>query len=264
MVLELSMVDRGKCSMSTAQLTAPARLDLDGLSVGVLLCDGRGGVRAVTAHAAELLGLTDDDLARGQRPEGWRLADDRGAPLPDLSVLASQVLRADTAATVALVVDSRRLWLELYPVVVRGQRHALAVLRPVHTDAVRDKGLLDPVTGLPNRVLLFDRLDQALRRARVRGAKVTLVLAELYRPDERMLSETGTGLMNGLDSDHTVARYAAATFAVVVDHLSGSGVPIARRVVSLSPHRLRIGWVTSDGTHSVHDVVAKAEEELQA
>jgi hypothetical protein len=44
-------------------------------------------------------------------------------------------------------------------------------------DVVRDKGLLDPVTGLPNRVLLFDLLDQALRRARVRGAKTTLVPA---------------------------------------------------------------------------------------
>jgi hypothetical protein len=35
-------------------------------------------------------------------------------------------------------------------------------------------------------------------------------------------------------------------------------------VVALSPHPLRIGWVTSDGTHTVHDVVAKAEEELSA
>jgi GGDEF domain-containing protein len=251
--------------MSTAQLEAPARRELDGLSVGVLLCDGRGGIKAVTAHAAQLLGLSDADLARGERPVGWQLADDRGAPLPDLPVLAGQVLRNDTAATIALVVGGRRrLLLELYPVVLRGHRYALAVLRPVHTDVVRDKGLLDPVTGLPNRVLLFDRLDQALRRARVRGAKVTLVLAELYRPDDRMLTETGDQLSSGMGADHTVARYSAAAFAVVVDHLSGSGVPVARRVVALAPHPLRIGWVTSDGTHSVHDVIRKAEEEIQA
>jgi hypothetical protein len=103
---------------------------------------------------------------------------------------------------------------------------------------------------------------QALRRARVRGTKVTLVLAEL--PDERLLTATGNALTSGLSSDSTVARYAAATFAVVVDHLSGSGVPIARRVGTLSPHPLRVGWVTSDGTHSVHQVVAKAEEEITA
>lgn len=250
--------------MSTAELVAPARGGLDGLSVGVLLCDGHGGVRALTAHAARLLGLTDDELAGGERPAGWQLLDDLGAPLPDLPTLASQVLRTDTAATVPIIADGRRLLLELSPVVSNGKRHALAVLRPVQTELLRDKGLLDPVTGLPNRVLLFDRLDQALRRARVRGAKATLVLAELCRPDEQALSETGERLTGGLSSDHTVARYASATFAVVADHLAGSGVPIARRVVALCPHQVRTGWVTSDGTHTVHDVVTNAEQELRA
>jgi GGDEF domain-containing protein len=248
--------------MSTAQLVAPTFAGVDRLSVGVLLCDGHGGVRALTAHAAGLLGLTDDHLARGHRPDGWGLVDDRGAPLPDLPELAVQVLGADTAATVALVVDGRRkLWLELYPVVLRGQPHALAVLRPVHTDLLRDKGLFDPVTGLPNRVLLFDRLGQALRRARVRGGRVTLVLAELDRP--ALVGETGRHLLHGLSADHTVARYGGVTFAVLVDHLSGGGAPIARRVGELSPHPLRTGWVTSDGAHSVHEVVEAAEEELR-
>jgi GGDEF domain-containing protein len=145
-----------------------------------------------------------------------------------------------------------------------GQRHVLAVLRPVRMDALRDKGLFDPVTGLPNRVLLFDRLDQALRRAQVRGTKTTLVLAELCTPDDQAVTATGRRLTDGLSADHTVARYTHATFAVLVDHLAGSGVPLARRVVNLAPHPVRTGWVTSDGTHSVHDVVTKAEEELTA
>jgi GGDEF domain-containing protein len=234
--------------MSTAALMAPAR---GGLSVGVLVCDGRGSVRAVTADAHRLLG---DDLA------GLRLTDDRGVALPGLDALALQVLRADTAATVAITVGGRRLWLELYPMGVR----VLAVLRPVLGDVVRHKGLLDPLTGLPNRVLLFDRLGQALRRASVRGTKATLVLAELTRPDDQAVRDTGGRLAGGLCADHTVARYAAGTFAVVVDHVAGSGVSIARRVVSLAPHPVRTGWVTSDGARSVHDVVARAEEELQA
>lgn len=236
--------------MSTAALTAPALGGLNGLPVGVLLCDGRGGIRALTADATRLLGLPDGEFA-----------DDLGAPLPDLSTLAGQVLRADTPATIAVVVGGRRLWLELYP--VAGQ-YTVAVVRPVQMDALRDKGLLDPVTGLPNRVLLFDRLDQALRRARVRGAKATLVLAELCAANDRAIRETGERLVGGLSQDHTVARYAGATFAVVVDHLAGSGVTISRRVVALSPHPLRTGWATSDGTHSVHEVITNAEEELQA
>jgi len=238
--------------MSTAHLVSPVSDVWDELAVGVLLCDARGGVRAVNGCAARLLGLTDDEVAR---PSGWGLVDDLGSPLPPLPVLAAQVLRTGTAATLPVVVGGRRrLWLELYPV----PAGALAVLRPVHTDVLRDKGLLDPVTGLPNRVLLFDRLGQALRRARARGTTVTLVLVEL--PDERRLHETGARLVSGLEPDHTVARYGFGTVAVVAE----GGAAVARRVAGLAAHPVRVGWVTSDGTHSVHDVVTRAEEEVRA
>ncbi|MFI7677137.1 GGDEF domain-containing protein [Actinophytocola sp. NPDC049390] len=237
--------------MSMAHLASPAGEVWDELAVGMLLCDGRGRVRAVTGCAARLLGLTDDEVSR---PSGWGLADDLGVPLPDLPVIAAQVLRAGTAATLPVVAGRRRLWLEVYPVATV----ALAVLRPVHNDVLRDKGLFDPVTGLPNRVLLFDRLDQALRRARVRGTTVTLVLVAL--PDERRLHETGALLVTGLDADHTVARYGVGTVAVVAD----GDVDIARRVAGLVTRPVRVGWATSDGTHSVHDVVSRAEAAVLA
>ena len=238
--------------MSMAHLASPVGEVWDELAVGVLLCDGRGRVRAVTGCAARLLGLTDDEVAR---PCGWGLADDLGVPLPDLPVIAAQVLRAGTAATLPVVAGGRRrLWLELYPVA----GVAVAVLRPVRTDVLRDKGLLDPVTGLPNRVLLFDRLDQALRRARVHGTTVTLVLVAL--PDERRLHETGTLLVTGLAADHTVARYGMGTVAVVAD----GDADVARRVAGMVARPVRVGWATSDGTHSVHDVVARAEAEVLA
>jgi hypothetical protein len=238
--------------MSIAHSVSPVGDVWDELAVGVLLCDGRGEVRAVSGCAARLLGLTDDEVSR---PSGWGLVDDLGAPLPDLPVLAAQVLRAGTAATLPVVVGGRRrLWLELYPALVGGAWVVLAVVRPVHTEVLRDKGLLDPVTGLPNRVLLFDRLDQALRQARVHGTSVTLVLVEL--PDERLLHDTSARLVGGLAPDHTVARYGIRTVAVVGDQSA------VRRVTELTGHR--VGWVTSDGTHSVHDVVTRAEEQVRA
>ena len=235
--------------MSTAHLVVSPVEVWDGLSVGVLLCDGRGRVRAVNGCAGRLLGLTDDEML----PSG--LADDLGAPV-ELPVVAAQVLAAGTAATLAVVAGGRRLWLELYPVMIAGAGVALAVLRPVHTDVLRDKGLLDPVTGLPNRVLLFDRLDQALRRARVHGTTATLVLVAL--PDERRLAETGGRLVAGLDADHTVARYGMGTVAVVAD----GDADVARRVAGMVTQPVRVGWATSDGTHSVHDVVTRAEAEV--
>lgn len=235
--------------MSTAALLSPARDGLDGLPVGVLLCDGRGSIHPVTADAHRLL---------GGDPAAVPLTDDLGAPVPGLAALALEVLRTDTAATVAVIAGGRRLWLELYPTGAQ----VLAMVRPVQADALRDKGLLDPATGLPNRVLLFDRLGQSLRRAAARGTKTTFVLAQLGRPGEHALRDTAGRLASGLCPDHTVARYGANTLAVVVDHVAGTGEPITRRVVSLSRHPVRTGWATSDGTHSVHEVVAEAAEEL--
>jgi GGDEF domain-containing protein len=126
---------------------------------------------------------------------------------------------------------------------------------------LRDKGLFDPVTGLPNRVLLFDRLDKALRRARARGTKVTMVLAELPSFDDRTLAATSDRLTGRLTADHTVARYAGGMFAVMADPPHGTG---AAYVAKLAACPARVGWATSDGVHSVRDVVEQALKEVWA
>ncbi|WP_367115088.1 diguanylate cyclase [Actinophytocola sp.] len=185
------------------------------LGVGLLLIHADGAVRATSEAAAQLLGCDPG----GARPDGWRLRDDHGAPLPELHVLAAQARDADTPATIPVVVTARhppprRLWLELYPATLREERLVLVVLRPVYTDIWRGKGLLDPLTGLANRVLLFDRLDQALRRGRARGSVVTFVLADLrglaalpVEDGDRLLRTVAERLTGGLREDHTVARY---------------------------------------------------------
>lgn len=269
--------------MSTAHLVAP---NLTGtlweelvseLGVGVLLLAGRGRVRAATGQTAELLGLSEDELASGARPAGWRVEDDHGSTQPDLAVLAAQVLRADTTATIPLVIGAggvarRRLWVEMFPIVLRGERLVLTILRPVQTDVWRSKGLLDPLTGLPNRVLLFDRLDQALRRARVRGTSVTVVLADVrglgdinlaggFECGDHVLTGIAERLVTGLGADHTVARYAGATFAVVTDHPQGTGERLADRVAALV--EARVGWAASDGADTVPDLIGLAQTRLK-
>src|SRR5688572_18346278 len=100
--------------MSTAHLVVSPAVEVwDELSVGMLLCDGRGRLRAVNGCAARLLGLAGDDI----RLTG--LTDDLGTPV-DLPVLAAQVLSAGTATTLAVAAGGRRLWLEVYPVMIAG------------------------------------------------------------------------------------------------------------------------------------------------
>ncbi|HEY0450000.1 diguanylate cyclase domain-containing protein [Actinophytocola sp.] len=252
--------------MSTAVSVVPlpdgaewARLVAE-LGVGLLLFHENGAVWA--------------SAGVGERAEDWRLRDDRGAPLPNLDVLAAQARDADTAATIAVLatiggMPARRLWVELYPTILRGERCVLAVLRPVQTDVWRGKGLLDPLTGLANRVLLFDRLDQALRRARVHGSVVTLVLADLRGlgalaagDGDELLRKVAERLGNGLREDHTVARYAGGTFAVVGEQPQRAGGVLTARIVRLAGHPVRVGWVTSCGGDSVHDLIRQAHRNL--
>ncbi|GDY30898.1 sensor domain-containing diguanylate cyclase [Gandjariella thermophila] len=259
------------------------------LPVGVMLRDQHGDVLAANKRAASLLGLSQADLLCGRRPARWRLCDESGAPLPSDADLADQVFRMGTPLAVPMVVTrdgtpSARIWADHYPLNVHGRPRLLVLLQPVDDDVARSRGLLDPVTGLPGRLLLLDRLQQALVRARTRGTLATLVLLDVrqlaevnarygFARGDEVLSVLGARLRSGLRADHTVARYGGDELAVVAEHPNGTGEPIAERVRELAERPIRVGgehlrpgvrvcWVTSDGSAPVHSVLAYAESRL--
>lgn len=281
--------------MSVLDVTAPSQLPpiwdelITGLTVGVLLTDERGQVLATNDVAADLMQLTKSDLLTGARPSGWTVRDDTGAAMPDWSELAGQVLRAGSPLSTPMVVERgghpTRLWGDFHAVRAQGKRRVLILLQAVQTDVGHARGLLDPLTGLPGRALLLDRLEQSLVRARTRGMLTTLVLIDVHqlaafntehgfdRGDE-LLSTLAGRLRQGLSDEHTVARYGGDEFALVADHPHGTGEAIAqqaRRVASW-PMRigrsrvrpgLRVSWVTTNGNAAAHAVLSRAEQQLQ-
>lgn len=260
-----------------------------GLTVGFLLTDERGQVLATNDVAAELMRLDKSDLLTGSRPSGWTVRDDTGAAMPDWADLAGQVLRAGTRLSTPLVVApsgqaSSRLWADYQPVRANGRDRVLMLLQPVDTDVPRSRGLLDPLTGLPGRALLFDRLEQALVRSRTRGTLTTLVLVDIRHLDafnrehgfdqgDELLGMLAARIRQGMSDEHTVARYGGDEFTVVAEHPNGTGDEIAEQVRGFAGRPMRIGgkrvrpslrvsWVTSDGHASVHSVVTRAERQL--
>jgi diguanylate cyclase (GGDEF)-like protein len=260
------------------------------LPVGVMLQDQHGGVLAANKRAASLLGLSQADLLCGRRPARWGLCDESGAALPSDADLADQAFRMGTPLAVPMVVtrDGKprtRIWADHYPLSVHGRPRLLVLLAPVDDDVARSRGLIDPVTGLPGRLLLLDRLQQALVRARTHGTLATLVLLDVrqlatinarhgfVRGDD-LLALLGGRLRSDLRADHTVARYGGDELAVVAEHPNGTGEPIAERVRDLAERPVRLGgahlrpgvqvcWVTSDGSAPVHSVLAYAESRLR-
>ncbi|NHD19480.1 MULTISPECIES: sensor domain-containing diguanylate cyclase [Actinopolyspora] len=276
---------------SASQLTGVWDELIMGLTAGFMLTDERGQVLATNDAAADLLRLDRTELLTGSRPDGWAMRDSAGAHLPDWSDLTSQVLRTGTRMSTPVVVTehdvpSGHVWMDYQPVRMHSQQRVLMFLQPVDTDVSHSRGMVDPLTGLPGRVLLLDRLDQALARARCRGTLATLVLADIRRLEQfnvehgfaqgdELLTVLAGRLRQSLSDEHTVARYGGDEFALVVEHPSGTGSEIAERArgAVARPMRLenkqirpsvRVSWVTSDGNASVHSVISRAEQQLES
>jgi len=109
----------------------------------------------------------------------------------------------------------------------------LGVVRDV-TDVVeaesqlRHSALHDPLTGLPNRALLMDRLEAALGRAMRTGREVAVLFCDLdgfkrvndtagHAAGDAVLVETARRISAVLRSHDTVARVGGDEFVVVVE-----------------------------------------------
>ncbi|WP_250008565.1 GGDEF domain-containing protein [Actinoplanes sp. M2I2] len=100
---------------------------------------------------------------------------------------------------------------------------------------LRDAALHDPLTGLPNRVLLADRLRQAgLRAARQAGHRFAVLLLDLngfkavndslgHAAGDVLLVEVARRLTGLLRESDTVARLGGDEFVVLLDGLPADG-----------------------------------------
>jgi len=94
----------------------------------------------------------------------------------------------------------------------------------------------DPLTALPNRRLLDDRLRQALHLAQRRDTGVALLLIEVGgfgRIDDDAIVDAARGLVLCLRKADTLARWGAAEFAVVLTDVKGEADcrPVIERVL---------------------------------
>jgi diguanylate cyclase (GGDEF)-like protein/PAS domain S-box-containing protein len=141
--------------------------------------------------------------------------------------------------------------LQLVPVEDGGQlTHWVAFLRDVTDNrneivALRHQAMHDGLTDLPNRMMLFDRLADALEAARSDGRLIALLLMDLDRFKEVndtfghhfgdvLLKQVAFRLRNQLHVDDTVARLGGDEFAIVLTSaLDANAVAMtARRILN--------------------------------
>lgn len=122
-----------------------------------------------------------------------------------------------------------------------------------------EMALHDPLTGLPNRILLIDRLDHAVRRGRRSGTQAAVLFADLDRfklvndlyghaVGDELLVAVAERLMVALRPGDTLARLSGDEFVILCEDLNEAAEvdAIAARVVEAvaAPFELSGGSVT--------------------
>ena len=109
---------------------------------------------------------------------------------------------------------------------------AVAVDRAAAEDRLHHQAFHDPLTGLPNRTLLIDRLGQALLRLQRNQGTVAVMFLDLDRfkvindslghdAGDELLLEIGRRISDSLQAADTVARFGGDEFVMVCERLEG-------------------------------------------
>ncbi len=128
----------------------------------------------------------------------------------------------------------------------------------------REKSLHDPLTGLPNRVLLLERLEHAVLRGRRSGKLAAVLFLDLdsfkavndthgHRVGDELLVAVSQRLTNGLRSGDTLARLSGDEFVILCEDINGPShvVAIAARLSSAVAAPFFLGGTRLEVTASV-------------
>jgi diguanylate cyclase (GGDEF)-like protein len=157
-------------------------------------------------------------------------------------------------ATLLLVGIAFSLLLFLLVLVLAGSRSRALVLVDQKTRELQHQALHDGLTGLPNRALILDRLEQALARSRRQHSAVSAMFVDLdnfkdvndtfgHAAGDELLRELASRLSSVVRGSDTVGRLGGDEFVVLAEGSSLDAGPevLAERLLDVLREPFLIG-----------------------
>jgi diguanylate cyclase (GGDEF)-like protein len=170
--------------------------------------------------------------------EGW---------LVEASGTAYSPLAADAQGLIALGVGLlvTLLILLLYLLLSSSRLRAWGLVGE-QTDEMEYRALHDPLTDLPNRILVLDRAEQILARGRRQDVPVTALFVDIddfkqindrfgHHAGDEVLRQVGARLKTVLRDNDTVGRLGGDEFVMLIDSLGLDAAPelVAERILDV-------------------------------
>jgi diguanylate cyclase (GGDEF)-like protein/PAS domain S-box-containing protein len=238
-----------------------------------------GGLSQVNAAFCRMAGRPEPDLLG--RPLAALLRAGHG--LADrLAAIAAGSIEHFKLDTALVGRDGSAVEVELSAAVVRTEegaaRYVVALMQDVtERQAVHrtlaEQAMSDALTGLPNRVLFLDRLDQALHRSRREGGTVGVLFVDLDRfklvndtlghaAGDQVLLAVTSRLRHSVSRNDTIARFGGDEFTVLCENLPDADAAwtIGRRVLDSLAAPLRLDGEERSFTVSIGIAVAGPDD----
>lgn len=184
----------------------------------------------------------DAESVRDDYGNGWSTTVSRAAVGSGLASSPSALGLASSGIVVSVLLGS------LVHALVTSRRRALRLVAR-RTDELRHQALHDALTGLPNRVLVLDRVEQLLARCRRHGTVGAALYLDLdgfknvndtlgHDAGDQLLRAVAERLTTGLREVDTIGRMGGDEFVVLVEDGSSWMAPelVAQRVLEIMRH----------------------------